>query len=328
MTRVLVVGGTNFIGPEVARGLAREGAEVTVLHRGDHEDDLGDIRHVHTDRGDLARVAAELAPEVIVDMAPITAEHGASVVAAAEAAGASRVVAVSSVDTYRGYDVVHGRDDTVQQIPFRETDPVRRHRYPYRDRFEPGEAMYDYDKLDVEEHVLGSSDVEGVVLRLPVVFGPKDRQHRLYPILARIADGMDVIVMTEGMGAWRFGKSFRSNVADAIVLGSLHPAANGVYNVGTFAGTEAEWARMVGEAMAWSGEVVLIPDADAPPELHPGIDVRQHLVCDPTRIRSELGWNERVGLADAIRITATWELANPPDGFTYDREAELAAAGR
>ena len=37
---------------------------------------------------------------------------------------------------------------------------------------------------------------------------------------------------------------------------------------------------------------------------------------------------ERVGLDEAIGETARWELSNPPDGFSYDREAELAAAGR
>ena len=323
---VLVVGGTNFIGPEVVRRLHDLEAEVTVLHRGEHEDDLGDARHVHADRSDVGRVASELSPEVVLDMVPIHARHGSEITDAARRADVRRVVAVSSVDTYRGYDVVHRRDPDLQDIPFRETDDVRRHRYPYRGQFEPGDPMYDYDKLDVEDLVLGHP--EAVVLRLPVVFGPKDRQHRLYPILRRIADGMDVIVYSKGYGNWRFAKSYRSNVADAIALGCVHPGASGIYNVCTFDGTEAEWAGTVGDVMGWQGEVVLIDDSEAPDELRPDADIRQHLVPDATRIRTELGWTERVDLPEAIRATADWELANPPDGYTYDPDLERAAAGR
>lgn len=130
--RVLVVGGTNFIGPEVVRRLQEHGADVTVLHRGEHEEDLGDARHVHADRSEVGRVASELEPDVILDMVPIHARHGSEITDAARNADVRRVVAVSSVDTYRGYDVVHRRDPDLQEIPFRESDEVRRHRYPYR----------------------------------------------------------------------------------------------------------------------------------------------------------------------------------------------------
>ena len=329
MTKVLVVGGTNFIGPEVVRGLAVRGAEVTVLHRGVHEDDLGDVRHIHADRADVSAHAGQLRPDVVIDMAPIHARHAEAVVEAAVGSGARRVVAISSMDTYRAYDVVHGRDPDLQPIPLREEDQTRTRRYPYREMFEPEDPMYDYDKLDVEDVVLGAAEVEGVILRLPVVYGPKDRQHRIYPLARRIADGMPALVMTAGLAAWRFGKAFRSNVADAIVAGSLHPAARDrIYNVGSFDGTEAEWAARVGAVMGWDGEVVTVDDEAAPVHLQPGIDVRQHLVADTTRIRAELGWTERVEAEEAIAETVEWELANPPDDFSYDRQAELAAAGR
>lgn len=323
---VLVVGGTNFIGPEVVRRLQNRDAEVSVLHRGEHEDELGDARHVHADRSEVGTVAMDLKPDVILDMVPIHARHGREITGAARYADVPRVVAVSSVDTYRGYDVVHRRDADLQEIPFRESDEVRRHRYPYRGQFEPGDPMYDYDKLDVEDLVLAHP--EAVVLRLPVVFGPKDRQHRLYPILRRIADGMDLIVYSKGYGNWRFAKSYRSNVAEAIALGCLHPEASGVYNVCTFDGTEAEWARIVGDVLGWEGEVVLIEDSEAPDELRPDGDVRQHLVPDATRIRAELGWKEHVDLPQAIQVAAAWELANPPEDYTYDPDLERAAAQR
>jgi nucleoside-diphosphate-sugar epimerase len=51
VTRVLVVGGTVFIGPSVVRQLAHAGHSVAVFHRGEHEIDLpADVRHIHADR--------------------------------------------------------------------------------------------------------------------------------------------------------------------------------------------------------------------------------------------------------------------------------------
>ena len=49
--RVLMVGGTGFIGPYVARELHERGHEVTVFHRGQHESVLlPDVRHFRSEQ--------------------------------------------------------------------------------------------------------------------------------------------------------------------------------------------------------------------------------------------------------------------------------------
>ncbi len=329
MTRVFVVGGTNFIGPAVVRRLLAEGAEVVVLHRGETEDELGAAVHIHADRSAVADHVAATRPDVILDMAPLHAAHASAIMAAAFLAGVGRVVAVSSLDVYRGFDVLTGREDELQPVPFTEESELRRIRFPHRARFEAGHPMYDYDKLDVEGHVLGSASTAGVVLRLPMVYGPKDRQRRLYPLVRRMTDGMPVIVMSDAIARWRFGKAYREDVAAAIALGCLHPAASGgIYNVGSFAGTEAEWARRVGQVLGWEGHVAAVPADRTPESLRAEGNFAQHLVADSSRIRSELGWAEVADLEEGISAAAEWELANPPPEFSYDRDAELSAAGR
>lgn len=325
--RVLVIGGTNFIGPEVVRRLQAAGADVTVLHRGEREDDLGDARHIHADRSTQVEEARRLQPDVILDMAPIHAGHGADDAAAGEAAGAQRVVAISSVDTYRGFDVVHGRDGAVQPTPFREGDEVRRNRRPMAEHFGADHPMARYEKLDVEDAVLAGPS-NGVVLRLPVVYGPKDFQRRLHPLLRRIDDGADHILLPRSLAGWRFGKAFRSDVADAIVAGCLHPAATGIYNVGSFGGTEAEWAGIVGRALGWGGEVVVLDDDLVPESMREDANLAQDLVADSTRLRTELGWTETTDRDDGIRLAAEWERANPDPDFTWDRQAEEEAVRR
>jgi nucleoside-diphosphate-sugar epimerase len=56
--KLLVIGGTQFVGRAFVEEAARRGDEVTVFHRGASEPaDLPDVDHVHGDRdGDLDRL--------------------------------------------------------------------------------------------------------------------------------------------------------------------------------------------------------------------------------------------------------------------------------
>lgn len=55
--RILVIGGTSFIGRAIVKRLARRGHEVSVLHRRDHHDLGPEIRNEQADRGDLEAVS-------------------------------------------------------------------------------------------------------------------------------------------------------------------------------------------------------------------------------------------------------------------------------
>jgi dTDP-D-glucose 4,6-dehydratase len=44
-----------------------------------------------------------------------------------------------------------------------------------------------------------------------------------------------------------------------------------------------------------------------------GINAEQDIVVDTSRIREELGYQERVELEEALRSTVSWERANPPN---------------
>ncbi len=69
--RVLVLGGTRFIGPPTVARLVDAGHEVTVFHRGETEGKLpSEVRHLHGDRRDLAPHAAAFRrfdPDVLLD---------------------------------------------------------------------------------------------------------------------------------------------------------------------------------------------------------------------------------------------------------------------
>ena len=72
--RILVIGGTNFMGPQVVRSLSEQGHEITVFHRGQTQANLPrGVREILGDRRPLSNSANELkslTPEVVLDMIP------------------------------------------------------------------------------------------------------------------------------------------------------------------------------------------------------------------------------------------------------------------
>ena len=68
--KALIIGGTGFIGPPLARQLSEQGHTVAVFSRG-HRPDLGNVVCIHGDRnrlGDHAKDIRAFAPEVVIDM--------------------------------------------------------------------------------------------------------------------------------------------------------------------------------------------------------------------------------------------------------------------
>lgn len=337
--RVLVLGGTGFIGPWVVRELAAVGHEVLVVHSGAHEVNLpSSVRHFHTagmartftpDRRetpprDLAEVATEARrwrPDVALDMIPINEADALAAVAAFHG-NTARIVAISSGDVYRAYDRFRGKDPgPPDPTPLTEDSQLRDRLYPYDT---------DYDKIPVERVVTAQPDLPGTILRLPMVYGPRDAQHRLFKQchLKRMLDDRPAILLDEVRARWHCLWGYVENVAHAIALAVQDDRAAGrIYNVAQPIVAEAEWIRRVGAAADWSGEVIPLPKARLPEYLRMTSDYQQDWAMSSDRIRRELGYAEIVVEHEALRRTIAWERENPPDEVDlakYDYEAEDA----
>lgn len=325
--RVLVLGGTAFIGPHVVAELVACGHAVAVFHRGQTQARLpAGVIEIRGDRMRLAEHGGALRayhPDIVIDM---TCMNEALARAAVDvfAGVARRLVMVSSMDVYRVYGGLHGSEEvTPSERPLSEDAPLRTVLHPYRGLGMAGDGVFDpetYDKIPAERVVLECEALDSRVVRLPAVVGPGDRQHRLAAHLKRMDDGRPAILLGETHARWRWTHGYVEDVAQGIVLAATRDdAPSRVYHPGPPETPDvASWIGEIGRAARWRGRVVVVPDEMVPAHLRPRVDVRHHLAADTTRARVELGYQERYPLAAGLRRTVAWERAHPPAEYGDD----------
>jgi len=166
--RVLIVGGTKFIGPHVVRQLVARGADVTVYHRGEHEPELPRaVCHLH---GPAAAIpvlsfpeeASAPAPDVVIHMIAM-GERDARAAVETFRGRTHRLVAISSGDVYQAYGRLTGAESGPPAAGLlTENSPLRTAWYPYRHaaRSPDDWVQHDYEKILMERVVLGEPSLQ------------------------------------------------------------------------------------------------------------------------------------------------------------------------
>jgi nucleoside-diphosphate-sugar epimerase len=320
--RILLIGGNGFIGRFVVAALQEQGHTVAVFHRGTMAA-LSGVTEIRGDRHQFNASFQELqrfSPDVVIDLIISSGSQAEELMNIFRGA-TRRVLMLSSIDVYRAVGISHGTESgPLQEVPLTEDSELRRSLHPY-----PREGMQvmrkifpwvtdDYDKIPAERVVMNDREVPGTVLRLPMVYGPGDPLHRFYPVVKRIVDGRQRIIVPDTLAAWRSPRGYVENVAAAIALAATDDrAARRIYNVceePSF--TELEWARRIAGEMQWAGEFVVLPVEHTPRHLLKPGNAAQHWTASSARIRHELGYEEPVAIEKAIRQTIFWERKNPP----------------
>jgi nucleoside-diphosphate-sugar epimerase len=283
--RILIIGGTRFIGPPVVRRLAREGHQVALFYRGEHEASLpaNVVRFKDPNaRIPVTQFTQELkaySPDVVLHMIAM-GERDAEAAREAFVGIARRMVVLSSGDVYRAYGIFKGTEEgNLEPVPLNESAPLRTQLYPYRTSDTPPDALeYYYDKILVERTIASDARLPTTILRLPKVYG---------------AGGNADLATVYGFRAhphWRWTHGFVDNVAQAIALAiESEVALVRIYNVGE------ETTPTIAERLRY------LPDKPEAPLFDQPANFSQNIVYDTNAIRRELGYREEIPERDAMR---------------------------
>ncbi|SDF20254.1 Nucleoside-diphosphate-sugar epimerase [Blastococcus aurantiacus] len=175
--RLLVLGGTHFLGRHVVTAALERGHDVATFTRGVSGEPPDGVRALHGDRDDadaLPRALAGWAPELVVDTSCQTraaARHAAAVLG-----GVAGYALVSSLNAYRGWPPGPvGREDDEPTWDGEDDD-------------------YGPNKAYAERVVGGAVGGGFLTARAGLIVGPWDDVHRLGWWLERIARGGRVVV--------------------------------------------------------------------------------------------------------------------------------------
>jgi nucleoside-diphosphate-sugar epimerase len=245
--RVLVIGGTTFIGREIVSRLLTRGHDVAVLHRrADHDLDPG-VRNVQVDRGDLPMLAAALkreGPEAVFDIA-YDWEKGTTasqVEAAARSCGdrLERYVFMSSIAAY-GSGLDRREDD-----PLVSADHLR---------------AYATNKASSERALFRMHEETGfpaVTFRPPYVHGPFQPFYREQFFWDRLRDGRPIILPDGGDTPMQW--VYVADLAEACVRAIDAPGVSGqAFNLAHEATTQRGFVELLARVAATRPTFVTVP---------------------------------------------------------------------
>jgi UDP-glucose 4-epimerase len=298
MAKVVVTGGSGFIGSHVVDVLAEAGHNVTVIdHRvRPHRDDVG---FEDVDLMDMSSVlAATRGAEHIFHLAAVSNVNyahkypvyttalnvlgTAHVLEAARVNGSKRVYLASTVWVYNG---------TPNNGPLDESVPF------YLDG---AGHIYTSSKMACEmicHNYRQLYNVPFTVLRLGIPYGPRMREELLIPIFVKKAlNGQPLTVAGKGSQYRNF--IYVRDLAEAHVLAMQDRAENQTYNLeGPRKVTVLEVAEGIRSAVGDQVKIEFVPE-------RPGDFGGKEVSAE--KAWKELGWKPKVDFEEGLRTTVEW----------------------
>jgi nucleoside-diphosphate-sugar epimerase len=223
--KILILGGTRFLGYHLAKHFIREDHQVTLFNRGVTQDDLGDsvsrIRGDRTDHKDFHKKLRAEHYDIVIDLISYKGEDSESAVKTF----GSRVGHFFHVSSAAVYVVTKD-----YPCPLKESD-FDRPLYPRPERSSIWD--YGYNKRQCEEALFSAYQKSGfpvTILRFPIIMGEKDYTLRAYSYFLRILDGQPLILPDGGLNV--FTHVYQGDIVKTVASNLLNKASFGkAYNL-------------------------------------------------------------------------------------------------
>ena len=328
--RALVIGGTGPTGHYMVNGLLERGYSVAMLHSGKREipEIPTNVEHIHADAYDHVALEEALRGR---EFELTAANYGRLRAIAALLAGRTgRFISIGGVPAYKGFMNPELFEPAGIPVPVPEDAPL----VDAVEQDEKGWRIVRTEEAVFEHHPTASH------FRFPQVYGKYQMLPREWCVVRRILDGRRQIILPEdGLTLHHLG--YAENLAHAMLLAVDQPEASEgeIFNC---ADDEVlslrQSVEIIARALDHELEIVSMPWALARPA-GPliGMPLTTHRVLDLAKLRTKLGYRDKVAPADALTLTARHLAENPPgpdsieersltDPFDYSAEDALIAA--
>ncbi|MCB9025600.1 MAG: NAD-dependent epimerase/dehydratase family protein [Bdellovibrionaceae bacterium] len=315
--KVLIIGGTKFIGKEIARRTIQGGHDVVLFNRGltKHELQIENIKGDVNELLEYKEVLLNHKFDIIVHCIAYTEKHADDLVSVFKNTK-SKLIVLSSCDCYEAFQGLNRKIDKAE-LPISESSPTSSLKYYWRDFKTKGSMADEYDKNLMTEVLIDSfknGEINTTIFRLPMVYGPGDHQYpgRHGAIIQRILDEKDYIIFSDREQCQIYTYGYIENVAAAIVHSFDKLVTNGkIYNIGeSKSRSRRRWAGLYSEIANWNFDYHILPEEllrkdpsyrAAPPQL---------LLTDNSLYTQDTGFVEPIDLKECIKRTFEYAKNN------------------
>lgn len=306
--KVLIIGGTRFIGRHLVARLQEQGHQITIFNRGQTAvpvwfDGVTLLQGDRKRTEDLQRAAIG-EYDVVVDTVIYTPEEASQAVNLFR----GRVGHYIMISTGNVYKL-----DRLP-APHREGDELE----------DDPQFSYGFNKRQAEDVLFDAYQEHGfpaVALRMPSIYGPWDYQAREWYFIKRLLDGRTRFLLPDaGLGV--FHREYAGNIADQLLCLMSTPASRGeAYNAGhRHFQTCTQLLQMAAQLSGQEVEIYTIPRGNMPWSiaLCPSLVYYQS-----TEKLVRLGYRERVDLQAGWEQTYRYYRENPVTDWQFQRNSHV-----
>lgn len=329
MKNILLIGGTGFVGRHLIEQLSKNNHQLIVFSRQPPGFELPEgVITIQGNRRQLKQYRKQFDMfklDVVVDLIPYTQQEANDLLETFQGI-TSHIIALSSADVYKAYQIFQGDKIAVTTEELSETSEVRTKLFPHRVPGKFNDWLYDYEKLHVEQVLTDSKEIDTTILRLAALYGEHDSQKKLSAYIQPMLQGEDEILIPEHKAHWKWTRAYVKDVVQAIKLAITQQAArNQIFNVGspkTY--SQFEIIELLKALIGWKGEIITIkqniisdmPDGFEEELTKDEYNYAQHLVINSQKIRDVLGYKETYPYLIGMDRTIAYERSLMDNGIS------------